>query len=297
MSAIVDTPRELTPGALEVYDQRDVPGVGLVEFEFAPAGWLTKKGEPRQRDWRAYYLTPSDGKRTRLPSVSTVLDAILPKPGLPPWAEARGIEGAVRAIQAGHLLAECDPAEAVAAVRRHKLGADRARDEAASRGISVHDLLREFMETGSPPRLADHPVEYHGYIAGLSKWLIHAKPEPVAVEEMVVNPEQGYAGRTDLVATVGGSRTRYDLKTQERCGIYESAHVQVKLYDRAARSCGDEPADLLKVVVVAADGEYREMACAADDATVDAALAWWRLVRPITSVCESANRAERKARA
>ena len=61
---------------------------------------------------------------------------------------------------------------------------------------------------------------------------------------------------------------RYDLKTQERCGIYESAHVQVKLYDRAARACGDEPADLLKVVVVAADGEYREMDCAADDETV-----------------------------
>lgn len=316
------------PGGLEVQDRRELASGGVIEFEFAPAGWLTQDGLPRERDHRAYYWTPQadcvacagtgrapsekrpdgtikckpcDGtgltKRQRMASVSTVLDCILPKPGLPPWAEARGIEGAIEAVRRDEInLAVHANDEAVGIVRALRLGADRARDDAATRGLNVHDLLREYMQTGEAPTFSDHPIEQHGYIRALSRWLLATKLEPETVEEMVCSPDDGYAGRTDLVARGDGFRIRFDAKTQERGGIYESAHVQVKLYDRAAVALGDEPADLLKVVVFAENGEFREMACMADDKAADCALAWWRAIKPVSSACEGANRIEREAR-
>lgn len=292
MSVAVDP--SMIPGGLEVSDRREHP-LGSIEFEYAPVGYLTKDGKVRQKDWRAYYWTPTDGKRARMPSVSTVLDCILPKPGLPPWSEARGIEGAVEAARLG-ALDGIEAADAVGVVRSMKLGADRARDDAAERGVNVHDLLREFMQTGTAPTFADHPEAHHGYIRALSRWLLTTDLEPEVIEEMVCSPEDGYAGRTDLVAKGDGFRIRFDAKTQERGAIYESAHVQVKLYDRAAVAMGDPPADLLKVVVFAENGEFREMTCMCDDATADHALAWWRSLKGISSACESANRIEREAR-
>lgn len=300
MSALTDTldPR-LIPGAMQESKSREIPDLGLIEFEFAPAGWLAKNGQPRLRDWRAYYFTPLDGKRGRFPSVSTMLDAIFPKGGLPVWTEARGIEGAVEAVRRG----EIDPqnaasaARAVDTVRALRLGADRARDDAADRGLNVHACLETYNLTGEPPNPADHPEEHWGYLRALTRWLLKADPEPVAIEQLVAHGGDGYAGRLDLRARIGGLLTTVDLKTSERGQIFAQAHVQAALYERAAVWCGDEPASAMTVVVCAADGEFREMPCAADERAVDAALAWYRCSRPIDSVCESANRAEKKARA
>ena len=44
MTVAVEHPSTL-PGGLEVHDRREL-AAGVVEFEFAPAGYLTKKGEP-----------------------------------------------------------------------------------------------------------------------------------------------------------------------------------------------------------------------------------------------------------
>ena len=113
---IVD-PRSLIPGAMQETLERALDGGGLIEFEEAPAGWLTQAGEPRKKPWRAYHWTErescevcgGDGrvngktkvvkckacagtgktKRRRVTSVSQVLETILPKPGLPMWAEAK----------------------------------------------------------------------------------------------------------------------------------------------------------------------------------------------------------------
>ena len=282
------------PGAMEHVLSREVPD-GLIEFEEAPVGWLKKDGEPRQAPWRAYHWTPTGGKRTRLPSTTTLLDDILSKGGLPPWAEARGIEGAIQAVRLGLVGPDTAPEEAVEIVRSNRLGADQAKREAADRGINVHALLEAYMRTGSAPRLKDHPVEHHGFIQGLARWLLEADPEPKSVEELVVHPEDGYAGRLDLRAIIGSELVTCDAKTQERAGIYTTAHYQVNLYERAAVRCGDDPADRLMVVVFSADGEFREMSASHDDLRIKAALEHYRGQKPITSACESANRAEKKA--
>lgn len=318
----------LIPGALEEQKSRVLADGSVIEFEFAPAGWLTKAGEPRFKDWRAYfYVTGCEdctgggrvpGKRDgttkqcpackgtgrprrRYPSVTTQLDAVIPKPGIPVWAEARGIEGAIEAVRRG-LIDPHDPASvarAVEEVRAARLGADRARDVAADRGLNVHACLEHYMLTGSPPNPVDHPVEHWGYLRGLTRFLLKTDPEPEAVEQLVVHPEHGYAGRLDLRARfpkLGIGLATVDAKTQERGGIYLGAHAQVNLYERAAVRCGDEPADRLFVVVFDADGEFRMMPADHPSEFADAALAWCAQARPVDSMCESANRAARKAR-
>ncbi len=278
--------------------ERELSDGSVLTFEHYPVGTPTKKGEPRKVDWRAYHLTPVGGERRRLISVTTILDAICPKGALPRWAEARGIEGAVEAVRIGEIDPHTvEPEAAIDRVRALRLGADRARDEAAGRGLNIHALLEDYLRTGSAPSLADHPAEHAGYIQAFVRWLLHANPEPEAIEELVCSPEDGYAGRLDLVARHGPLRIMWDAKTQAKGGIYDGAHCQLKLYERAYVRCGGEPPDLRKVVVFAEDGAYREMECAATDRTVEAALDWWRELAPVTSSCESANRVERKARA
>lgn len=328
MTTVIDP--VTVPGAIRDTLTRNV-AQGAVEFEYSPAGWLTQDGSPRRRDWRAYYYTPdgpcpgcvngrvpsekrpgntvqcptckgtADPKRQQLISVTTLLDAITPKPGLPPWSEARGIEGAVHAIQRGFMEATIDPREAVERVRGLRLGADRARMDAADRGLNVHALLEAYMRSGIAPALEDHPPEHWGYIQALCRWLLKADPEPIGdslgVEELVAHVPDGYAGRRDLRARHRGLVIGWDAKTQEKGGIYLGAHLQLGLYERAAQWCGDAPCDLLQVVVFAANGEFREMACLASDRTLDAALAFYRAVKPIDAACVSANGAERAARA
>lgn len=297
MSAVDETvDRSTVPGAMEHTLRRELPGRGVIEFEEAPVGWLTKKGTPREKPWRAYFWTPLDLDRVRFPSSTTMLDGICPKGGLPVWSEARGVEGAVEAFKRDLIDADTTPEQAVEIVRANKLGAEAAKREAAERGLNVHALLEEYMLSGSAPKLSGHPVEHHGYIQGLARWLHEDDPEPIAVEQLVVHPEDGYAGRLDLRARIDGQLVTVDLKTQERGGIYASAHWQVGLYERAARWCGDEPADRKMVVVVAANGEFRTMPADYEDWQLDAALAYYRASRPVESACESANRAERKAR-
>lgn len=320
------TDKAKIPGAFEVELRRELPNGGIVTFEQAPAGWTTQKGEVRYKDYRAYYWQPTercedceDGRipsvkrpgktiqcpqckgtgecrRERFLSVTTILDQILAKGGLAPWSEARGIEGAIEAMRRGEIDASTDPADAVEIVRRLGLGADRARDTAAERGLNVHALLEQYMLTGSAPRASEHPLAHHGYIHALNAWLLDHDPEPLAVEQLVCHSEMKYAGRRDLVAKVGGAVVSYDGKTQANGGIFSSAHVQLRLYEEAAIHGGDDPSDELRIVVFAADGSYREMPCQATTDTALKALAFAEDVRPIESSCSSLNLAGRRAR-
>lgn len=338
MSATAIDPATV-PGALEEQKSRELDDGTLIKFESAPAGWTTKSGRRREKDHRAYYLTVpqpdcelcegtgrrfdqstrgrrceicqgtgSLTRRSRVPSVSTILDAICPKPGLPIWSEARGIEGAIEAVRRGEVprLGEADAyhldldaAKAIDTVRRLKLGADRARDEAADRGLNVHACLEHYMRTGSPPNPADHPEAHRGYLQALTRWLLKANPQRdgAMVEELVASRTRGYAGRIDLRDRLGdGLRYAIDAKTQERGGIYLAAHAQINLYEDAAVECGDEPADRKLVVVFAANGEFREMPADHRPEFVDAALAWMKYARPIDAECERHNAIEREAR-
>jgi hypothetical protein len=226
MSAGESLPSEQTPGAMAVRLERKLPAGGVVEFESAPAGWLTRDGKPRAKGWRCYrYVAEPGAKPVRLPSVTTICSAVLPKDGLPPWSEARGIEGALEAIRRGGLSLEASNEEAVKTVRRLGLGADRARDDAADRGLNLHSILENFMHTGRAPNPSDHPEPHRPFIRGLVRWILSARPQPVVVEFLVADPDRGYAGRADLIARIGGRLTLIDLKSNPTGQIYDSAHI------------------------------------------------------------------------
>lgn len=331
LAPVQDAPDEsLVPGGMAVRKERRLPGGYLVQFEWAPVGYLKRDGEPRSDEWRAYYLsagptcaacegsgrTPStkregatvkckscDGtgtpKRERVQSVTTICDAILPKDGLPPWSERMGITGAMRAMRAGLLTAMMSDEDAVQVVRGGGMGADRARDEAADRGLDVHAILEAFMLTGTPPNPAQHPEPHRPFIRGLVRWIVKMQSfggiEPVAVETLVADPERGYAGRLDLLARTAAGLTLIDLKTQQDGCIYESAHVQARLYADAEERYGEHRIDHAIVVVVDGRGGYREMDLCADSDLTAHALDYYRRLKPLAAGCDSQNRAIKKA--
>lgn len=301
MTALAESP-DLTPGAMAVTLERTLPSGGVITFESAPAGWLTKDGKPRRKDWRRYRYANGDAKRIILPSVTTICGDVLPKPGLPPWSEAHGIIGALEAVQRGLL----DPAmsterppkpgdhPAVQIVRKAHLGADDARDTAADRGLNVHAILEQFMNTGRGPNPADHPEPHRPFIRGLVRWLLWADPEPVAVELLVADPDRGYAGRADLIARIGDRLTLVDLKTNPYGAIWDSAHLQVELLRQAEERHGEHRPDGQLLVSVDATGSFREMQCVASPTLAEHALRFHAEVRDLCSKCESGNKIQRQ---
>lgn len=300
MTAVAERPMGPdVAGGLGEYLRRDVEGGDFagstIEFEHAPIGYLTKKGEPRKAEWRRYYVQgPDDEKRSERVSVTTLLDVITSKGGLPYWFEGGGIKGCHIAHQQGLLDNEYTPERAVEVVRARKLGAEAERDRAADRGLNLHALLQEYMETGKAPNPSQHPEAHRGFIRGLVGFLMEYDPEPIAVEQLVAAPE--YAGRMDLVCRAGNLVTSIDLKSQENCGIYSSAHAQLALYNRAHHLCGGEEIERSFVVAIAADGAYRAMPLALTERQVMAGLEWYGVLRPVESLCESHNRREKAAR-
>jgi len=292
---IADEPRNVA-GAMEVALRRELPDGGLIEFESAPIGFLTKGGEPRRAPWRAYFYTDPCGVRRRYPSVTTWLSAVLPK-DLTRFGEEHGIRGLAELVRRG----EWNPREhtdedAVQRVRAAKLGAEAARDRAATRGTDAHALVEAFLETGEPPSIEDWPVEMHGYVRALTWWYLATNPEPLEVEQLVASPTHGYAGRVDLIARIDGVRALVDFKTNPRAQLWPGGHFQTRAYARASVECGLEPCERVMLVCFAADGAFREMDCCVDDAGLDAALAFYAAVKPVNAACEVHNRAERDAR-
>lgn len=288
------------PGAMERKLYREIPD-GMIEYFEAKAGWLTQRGEPRLRPYRKYLWTPVDGEPVKLPSTSSINDTICPKPGVDYWSEERGIEGTVLALKAGLIYEGSLAKDAIAVVREHGLGAEAAKNRAAKRGLNLHAINQRYMETGEAPRLSDHPDEHRGYLRSWAKAMLALDPEPAKadqpeVEQLIVSPEDGYAGRLDLRARIRRALETCEMKTQERGGIYRAAHWQVLMYERGAVRCAADPAERCRVIVLPADGDWTEdrhtMLVAGD---LDAALAYWRACRPIDSACEARNRRERKA--
>ena len=301
--AVADDGLSVVPGAVSVHLKRTLPSGLLVEFEAAPAGFLKADGMPRRRDHRAYYInrTPevTPKARQRVESVTTICDRILPKDGLPPWSERQGIRGTLEALRRGLLTPDTSDDDAVAIVRGNDLGANAARDEAADRGLNIHALLEAYMRWGVVPNPADHPEPHRPFIRGIVKWIIHCDPQPEAVELLVADPDDAYAGRLDLLARLRvKSRAKtmlVDLKTQEKGAIYESAHVQVQLYRRAEERHGEHAIHGAVIVVVDGFGNFREMDVIADAELAERALAYYRPIKRITAACEQVNRIVRKS--
>src|SRR4051812_10392000 len=230
-------------------------------------------------------------KRVRLTSVTTLIDQILPKPALVPWAERETAEGMLTLLRAGELHPALTAHEALAAMREARIGAEGVHTTAARRGVDVHALLERYARDGTwadPVGLLD--VDDYPYAHALNDWLRANRPEPHEIEQLVADPEHGYAGRLDLIATIDGQRTLVDLKTSEKAAIWDAAHLQTRAYSNASLVCGDDPCDRILIVVVAKDGTWREMDCLMTQRGLEDALRYHRALKPVTNACAAANR-------
>lgn len=225
---------------------------GLIEFEERPPD------EKTGRSYRAYHVT-RDGQRTRVPSVTTILDC-LDKPALNRWkcrVTATNALALVREFPA--IVNDVEPDGMHDAMCTHAVDVDSESRKAAQRGVDIHTVLQRYAETGDAPNLADHPPEHRGFIRGLVGWLLADDPQPEAIEQLVAHPEHRYAGRFDLRATIRGRSCLVDLKTNREGRVYREAHLQAVGYGMAELECGGAPLDEVVLVGVGAQGTFERV--------------------------------------
>jgi hypothetical protein len=245
---------------------------------------------------RIYRHEPSDDKARRLTAVSTIL-AVLDKPALVRWAEDHGARGALAAVRMGEL----DPAihqddEAISVVRALSLGADAAKKQAATRGLSIHDALESWCISGDMPNPTAMREDERPYLQGLARALLALNPEPIRVEQITCHLDLGYAGRYDLLADINGQRVLVDLKTSKRGRGYPEAHVQLAAYDLAEQSLGSDPADRHIVLAVGPDGSYCADEGVATTGDWLSVLECFRSISRVRSHVDGLIRADKKAR-
>lgn len=193
-----------------------------------------------------------------VPSVSTILDRALPK-NLSGWAERIGVEGALAVLEAGTPDARAWTAdEVLAAMRDDRLRYWQRRDEAATRGTSVHQAF-ETLALGQIPKLADYAEHERGYISGVARWWADYEPKVIHAELMVCSWSHKYAGRMDLLAETNrhpGAGV-YDLKTSK--SVRDSHHFQTAGYRLAVEESGYSTTTVGAIVRVGEDGTYESV--------------------------------------
>lgn len=252
---------------------RDVEMVGRFEAHLLPDG-STIYYDPDPA--HAYYgeVKPSKSatggysftRASRLTGVSTIakyLEANVDP--LMHWAvglDHVGIgELAALTMESGSDLSWLANPDAIAArLREAKLRWTDVRDRAALRGDNVHERIFLALATGSAaPSLADLSEEERGYGQAAFAWWRDRSPEPVAAEQVTVSYDKRFAGRFDLLADIDGERVLVDAKTRQSGRDRKSDHVQLPGYEDANIACGIGPSDRRLVLILMADGAYREV--------------------------------------
>jgi len=255
---------------------RDLGEHGTVQFDTA------KKRLP-------YTLIRPDGEKVSLDRVTTVL-GVIDKPQLVRWAEARGAEGAFRAIAQGDLSLQSPAEDAVETVRALGLGADAAKQKGADRGLDIHGALEHWCEHGDLPLGGDLDPETRPYMRGLAAFLLKYNPVPVYSERIVCHPELGYAGRLDLWCEIDGLTAIIDPKTNAKAATYDTHHLQLAGYRLAEEFVtGQRPTQAL-VVGIGPDGNFDAVPCAAEDEDFVAVLDLFRRMKRIRQPLTAAQR-------
>jgi hypothetical protein len=177
----------------------------------------------------AYYV---DG--AKVPGVTTVLGATMPKNALVDWAARKAAD---EVIDYWAELVELRPSERYNRVR----GAhNRDRDRAARRGTEVHKLA-EALNNDEP---VTPPEELRGHVEAYRDFLDSVGVEPVqgATELVVASRTHRYCGMVDLIADlpavfagaelVPPSRWLLEIKTT-RSGVFPESALQSCAYTRA----------------------------------------------------------------
>jgi hypothetical protein len=160
-----------------------------------------------------------DGKN--FPSVTSILN-VLNKPQLVNWATRITrdyIKKELFAFRRADSLKNLDIDTILAkSANEH----DRVRDAAADHGIAVHNSIASYVGNKSSVAHND-PV-----IIAFGQWQDASQFVPITSERLVFSREHGYAGKADLIGTLGSRLAVLDIKTGR--GVYPEYKLQLAAY-------------------------------------------------------------------
>lgn len=219
-----------------------------------------------------------DGKK--VPGVTTILGAALPKPALIGWASRVAAEFVANRVRqdgehwiADDMVADLRTMANNSDDKRDHWGSEKAgplliaqaikalpyleRDTAALKGTDVHNLAEKLAHGVE----VEVPDEYSGHVDSYIRFLEEWDPHDALVEIVVGNRTHRYCGTFDLLCEIDGLGTcLLDIKTSK--GIYGETALQLAAYRNAEvylhPETGEETpmpeVDFTGVVWVRADG-------------------------------------------
>lgn len=271
-----------------------------------PNGWeITYTPKPR-----AYLI---DGVKADA-SITEILRC-LDKPALTAWGQRVGIAATLQlhlmGITAPVLLqGKPDDMDFVEWARKigddyvkpHKLSWSNVRDEASTRGITVHSAFSYWASTGSMPNPAEYPPHEQGYVFALIAFLTDVKTlTPSGVELAVGSKQFSFAGRYDLrgetseahrvvtktypkwpskTVVIPPGNFLWDLKTS--VDVFPEHSLQLGAYEMASVESGYEPTDARLIVQLGADGRYQCRRAHADGTDFLAVKLCWETLKKAT---------------
>lgn len=166
-----------------------------------------------------------DGNGNRVPGVTTILGAGVPKPALINWAANATAEWAIDNFDA---LVEMTPAQRLKALQGARY---ETTDKAKKKGTVVHGYAEQLVKG---EKVEAVPDELRGHVEAYVRFLDKFEVDPIVVEASIVNYRHGYAGTLDLIAEItdtDGQRRilLLDAKTNEK-GIYGETALQLAAY-------------------------------------------------------------------
>lgn len=288
----------------DIYLERDIPKIGRVTFEQRESGYRAYKFAGLCEFCMGFGYVNAKGakqdcvceggyaKAKRVPSVTTMLGKLFPFDAIR-WAENIAARDTLILARQGELN-NVDPEEAGQAIRDHGLGVERARQEGANRGTSLHDALEDYLRTGSPPNPITFPEDRRGYVKGLAGFLSAVNLEPEHIERMVVHPRRMYAGRMDIWGRVDGALEVVDLKSSAKRFVPPKHVWQLRLYAAAEVACGEPCPVNVRVVVLGEDGRWDQHVRPVNLDAVEKLFDWYAVHQPEVSACDARARRMKK---
>jgi hypothetical protein len=211
-------------------------------------------------DKHTYHLL-ENGERSRVPSVTTILNKCVPKPALVKWAWQRGIEGAWK------VMTSEDPARSQWELENKVVNAgmgigfkDRQTAE-MTRGTMAHAVAEAYAKEGlAAARTFTRNLsgDLRGYGRAVLGFFDDAEPEVIGSEVILGSRENTYAGTTDLISRRRDGRVFLsDFKTGK--ALYGEVGIQLSAYRIAYEEMTGEKIDALSGIRLGKDGGFEEI--------------------------------------
>lgn len=142
---------------------------------------------------------------------------------------------------------------------RLRVGAEAAtikQQQSAARGISIHQLLSDFILDLLPPDYEAVDSDHKEAIRGFNNWKTKFEPSEFRSEVPVRSTKYKYAGTADIICRIGGELWVADLKTSRV--LNPTYGLQLRAYEQALfEECGEHARMACLQLPVATKQGYR----------------------------------------